>query len=128
MLPPVISPHAALSLATVRGPYDLSKAEWDALNSTVRGQLVLGVPLAWACFAQVVGNYSMTGGMDYATVHAKYGLDSFRVTQFGAMMRTQWGTCKRQIKAAFSTRTSPPTRQLSLGLEYVTRATYPHTT
>ncbi|KAG9079884.1 hypothetical protein FRC06_007348, partial [Ceratobasidium sp. 370] len=94
MLPLIVSLLAVFSLATARSPYDVPKAEWDALNSTVGGRLAFGVPLARACFAQVGAN--VTGGqVDCATVQAKYGLDSFRVTQFGAMMRTQWETCQK---------------------------------
>ncbi|KAG8741999.1 hypothetical protein FRC10_002116 [Ceratobasidium sp. 414] len=94
MLPLVVSLLAVFSLATARSPYDVSKAEWDALNSTVGGRLAFGVPLARACFAQAGVNVT-GGGMDCATVQAKYGLDSFRVTQFGATMRTQWETCQK---------------------------------
>jgi hypothetical protein len=74
--------HLALSVlavlsstATARSPYDVSKADWDALNSTVGGRLAIGVPFARACFAQAGVNVT-GGGADCATVQAKYGLDS----------------------------------------------------
>jgi hypothetical protein len=63
------------STVTARSPYDVSKADWDALNSTVGGRLAIGVPFARACFAQAGVNVT-GGGADCATVQAKYGLDS----------------------------------------------------
>ncbi|KAG9125653.1 hypothetical protein FRC07_006741 [Ceratobasidium sp. 392] len=94
MLPLVISLLAAASLTTARSPFDVSKSEWDVLNSTVGGRLAHGVPLARACFAQAGVNVT-SATMDCASVQAKYGLDTFRVTQFGTTMRTQWETCQK---------------------------------
>ncbi|KAG8770828.1 hypothetical protein FRC12_004022 [Ceratobasidium sp. 428] len=107
MLPLVITLLAAFtSLTLARSPYDVPKAEWDALNTTVGGRLAYGVPLARSCFAQAGVN--VTGSaMDCATVQAKYGLDTFRVTQFGATMRTQWETCQKTSQGCLLDATKP---------------------
>ncbi|QRV98496.1 FAD-binding domain protein [Ceratobasidium sp. AG-Ba] len=94
MLSLVLPLLAALASVSARSPYEVPKAEWDALNTTVGGRLAFGVPLARSCFQQAGTNVT-SGGPDCATVQAKYGLDTFRVTQFGAMMRTQWETCQK---------------------------------
>ncbi|QRV85209.1 FAD-binding domain protein [Ceratobasidium sp. AG-Ba] len=85
---------AAATLARARSPYDIPQTEWDALNSTVGGRLAYGVPLARTCFQEVGPNVT-EGGLDCATVQANYGVDVFRISQFGAMSRTQWETCQK---------------------------------
>ncbi|KAG9099315.1 hypothetical protein FS749_001513 [Ceratobasidium sp. UAMH 11750] len=78
MLPLVISLLVELSLATACSLYDVSKAEWDALNSTVGGRLGLGDPLAQACFAQAGVNMT-AGAMDCATIQTIYSIQSYPI-------------------------------------------------
>lgn len=63
------------STALARNPYDVPKAEWDALNSTVGGRLAIGVPFARACFTQAGVNVT-AGGVDCPSVQANYASDS----------------------------------------------------
>ncbi|QRV95987.1 FAD-binding domain protein [Ceratobasidium sp. AG-Ba] len=94
MLSLTLSLLAVAASASARSPYDVPKSEWDALNSTVGGRLAFGVPFARSCFPDVGPNVT-TGGPDCATVQANYGVNTFRVNQFGSMMRTQWETCQK---------------------------------
>ncbi|KAG8783725.1 hypothetical protein FRC12_019421 [Ceratobasidium sp. 428] len=75
-------------------PYGATQAEWNALNITLGGRLGRGVPFARECFTDV-GPDVQSGGASCASVQANYTLDTFRATQFGAAMKTQWETCQK---------------------------------
>ncbi|QRV84446.1 FAD-binding domain protein [Ceratobasidium sp. AG-Ba] len=93
MLSLVLSLLATLASVSARSPYEVPKAEWDALNTTVGGRLAFGVPLARSCFQQAGANVT-SGGPDCATVQAKYGLDIWSDDESDTT-QTQWETCQK---------------------------------
>ncbi|KII94006.1 hypothetical protein PLICRDRAFT_171694 [Plicaturopsis crispa FD-325 SS-3] len=73
----------------------ISTSKWNALNATLEGRLRRGLPLSSACFSKVNGHNTSIDDSECTTVQQSNLNTTFRVSQFGSFMLTQWETCQR---------------------------------
>ncbi|EIM79523.1 FAD-binding domain-containing protein [Stereum hirsutum FP-91666 SS1] len=74
-----------------------SSTQWNALNATVQGRLIRGVPFARPCF-QLTNQTSGTFDADKCSIVIQdYLNESVRVDTFSAYMNTQWETCQTRM-------------------------------
>ncbi|KAG9105493.1 hypothetical protein FRC07_009243 [Ceratobasidium sp. 392] len=87
-------------------PHVVPAAAWDALNLTVGGRLGKGIPFSRQCF-KLVGPDVANGGASCADVQSNYHNSTFRASEFGAAMSTQWETCQRTNQGCLLNSTNP---------------------
>lgn len=73
----------------------VSQAQWAALSSAVQGRLYTETPLAKPCYASYNNSLNVPDLAQCSTVIQGYKTDTYLVTQPGAYLNTNWGTCQR---------------------------------
>ncbi|KAJ7577455.1 FAD-binding domain-containing protein [Mycena floridula] len=84
------------SVSSISGSFaQPDAAKWAALNATVQGRLINGIPFARSCFQQAApGTLGSFNAERCETVKDHY-MDHFALTDdFGGFINTQWETCQ----------------------------------